>query len=512
MKKIFFITIVVVFLSSMAAWANTTISIINLNDFHGHLTPQAQIPGIVKVAGEIQKLQHTQPNPILVAGGDNYQGSAISNLTYGKPVNRIFRHLGVVASAVGDHEFDWGAWRIRRWAKSGHFSYLAANIYNKSTNKPVSWAKPYIMVKKGGEKIAFIGISTQETPTTTNPINVKKFKFTNDVQAAQHWVDYLQAGKDPAGKPDAIIALTHIPSYQDLKTHKVYGKEITNFCEHVHGIAAVLTAHSHLLVNGKINHIPVIQGYKYGKALSLLTLVFNNNHRLIHIKTHLDILYNRIAKLPQDSGSAKIYQKYAKNFRVILQHKIGFATATFLYNPKQQLVTPLGAFLAKVLYKTTHADVAILNGGLIRTPLAKGVITMADVFAMLPFDNQVQVVKLTGKSLKKILEYGILNPDPHFINAQFYGVNLTYNPTLPFGRRIVKIAIDKKPLQPEKIYSVAILDFMLHGGDGYNFKAARSVANDGRFIRNVILHYIKEVKRITPFPVTYIAKTTKLHS
>lgn len=110
-------------------------------------------------------------------------------------------------------------------------------------------------------------------------------------------------------------------------------------------------------------------------------------------------------------------------------------------------------------------------------------------------------MKLLGKDLIKVLEHGILNPDLHFINAQFSGVHLMYNPQRPFGHRILSLTVDSAKVKLNKIYSVGIIDFMLHGGDGYNFKKASKVVYTPYFLRDTIINYIKTKKVVSPNPI-----------
>src|SRR3712207_8371142 len=98
---------------------------------------------MAKMVGYAKEAVSKNPNTIIVSGGDNYQGTAMSNLTYGAPVSAMMKAMNVTASAVGNHEFDWGVTLMNKWQKDGGFNFLAANIYDSKTNTPVSWSKPY---------------------------------------------------------------------------------------------------------------------------------------------------------------------------------------------------------------------------------------------------------------------------------------------------------------------------------------------------------------------------------
>ena len=192
------------------------VHIIYFNDFHGNITEEItgkkRNMGMAKMVGYVNEFKATHPNTIVLSGGDNYQGTADSNLTFGKPVTAMMKGMNTLASAVGNHEFDWGYEKIKGWAKDGSFKYLASNIYDRKTNKPVSWASPYMIIKKSGIKIGIIGLAHPDTPSLAKAEYVENFEFRDPVKSANEWVNYLKSGKAKEGKPDVIIALTHIDS------------------------------------------------------------------------------------------------------------------------------------------------------------------------------------------------------------------------------------------------------------------------------------------------------------
>lgn len=255
---------------------------------------------------------------MVVSGGDNYQGTAISNLTFGAPVSRMMKAMKVTASAVGNHEFDWGSERIGQWAKDGGFDYLAANIYDKKTGKPVKWAKPYKIVTVDGIKLGIIGLATEQTQYQTKSEFVKNIEFKPAEESAKYWVDYLNSGKDKVGKPDVIIAITHIPSAQD-KNQVVFGEELDRLTK-VKGIAAIITGHSHRTVSGVMNNIPVIQAYKYGRALGRVQLIMENG-KLKDVKTKVDMVSKNKSDIVADEFMANLLAKQTKDLSSVLNKK-----------------------------------------------------------------------------------------------------------------------------------------------------------------------------------------------
>ncbi|SHK09279.1 5'-nucleotidase C-terminal domain-containing protein [Paramaledivibacter caminithermalis] len=488
-----------------------TVDIITFNDFHGNLAEDVRETGknigMAKIVGYVKDALKKNPNTIVVSGGDNYQGSALSNLTYGAPVSEMMKAMGVVASAVGNHEFDWGIQHMEKWAKDGGFNFLAANIYDANTGKPVDWAKPYLIVEKADIKIAFVGLAHPDTVTLTKAENVTGLEFKDPVKAAQTWVDYLKNGKAKEGTPDVIIALTHIDSKQDRETKEITGlaAELANKVE---GLDAIVSAHSHQTVAGKVNEVPIVQAYKHGRALGKISIELNDDKTVKDITASVDNVYKNKNNLIADEEASKVYEKYTEDLNPILKEVIGTAKEEFTHNRNESNVSLLGKWVCDMKRKRTGCQVAIQNGGGLRRSLYSGDITMGDLYEIMPFDNTLVTMELSGKDLKKAIDHGILNPN--ITDGQFSGLKVEYDKNKEFENRITSIALeDGTPLEMDKYYTVVINDFMLTGGDGYDFSNAKNVVNTYIPIRDMLVEAIKETKTITPEPVDYIIEVSK---
>ncbi|MEJ2289327.1 MAG: 5'-nucleotidase [Deinococcales bacterium] len=166
--------------------------------------------------------------------------------------------------------------------------------------------------------------------------------------------------------------------------------------------------------------------------------------------------------------------------------------------------TNLGDFIAGAVQRATHADVAIMNGGGIRTDRSypAGPITKKDVYAILPFGNSVVVVKAKGSVLAAALENGVSQrQDLAGRFPQVAGVRFVLHPNQPVGQRVTDIQVDGKPLDPNATYTVAINDYMFAGGDGYTmFKGLpTSVApSEGPLLAAVVADAIQADGTIAP--------------
>lgn len=466
-----------------------TVDIISFNDFHGSLKPDGKNIGAAKLAGEINKLRQANPNTIVVAGGDLYQGSAMSNLTYGKPVSEVVKAIGIEASAVGNHEFDWGVKYMENWAKDGGFDFLASNIYDKTTGKPVAWAKPYKIVEKNGLKIGFIGIATPESEFKTKPENVFNLQFKDPLESANEWAKELKEKE----KVDFVVALTHLGAFQDKETKEVTG-EAAELAKASKGIDAIVSAHTHNAVAGYVNNIPVVQAYYNGRALAKLTLGYDENNKPVAKAEIYADLYKK-TDLVEDAAVKAIYDKYDKELQPILSEVVA-TTDKELSHDKTSGISLLGEWTCDVMRKAAGTQIAIQNGGGLRTSIPQGDITMGKLYEVMPFDNTLVKMELKGSDIKNNIEHGIDNKEVGWV--QFSGLKVYYDPAASEGSRITSMRLpDGTKLDMDKYYTVVTNDFMATGGDKYDFKAAKNMVDMQIPIRDVLVKELKEIKNLS---------------
>lgn len=483
------------------------VDIISFNDFHGNVAEDASESGknlgMAKLARAVNDAVTQNPNTIVVSGGDNYQGTAISNLTYGAPVSEMMKYMNVLASAVGNHEFDWGAEHMAKWAEDGNFTFLASNIYNKKTGKPVEWAKPYLIAEKGGIKVALIGLAHPDTTTLAKAEFVGEFEFRDVAASAQEWIDYLNAGKAAEGIPDVIIALTHLDSAQDSKTKEITGTA-AELCKKVKGLDGVISAHSHMTVSGKVNDVPVVQAYYNGRTLAKISMFFDKDGKLIMSVPSVNEVYKVKNDIVYDANMKVAYDKFSNQLAPILGEKLGTATEEFTHGRDDKgKVSLLGQWSCDVMRKATGVQIAIQNGGGLRRSLLAGDITMGDLYEIMPFDNYLVTMELSGADLRKAIDHGINNPEVG--DGQFIGLKVTYDPNAEHGKRILTIALeDGTPIKDNEYYTVVTNDFIATGGDKYDFSNARNVVNTYIPIREALIDAIKEMKTLTPIKPDYL--------
>ncbi len=486
-------------LTTFAYGQQAEIRILHVNDFHGFADPYKPLGsnelsgGISYLSAKAKEFRKEKP-ALLLSAGDMIQGNNWAIFFQGESVIRWMNTLRFDAMVVGNHEFDFGQKVLKKRISEAKFPILGANV------EGLSFLKPYIIKELQGVRIAIIGVTTEDTPITTHPKNVIGLKFLSPADTVEKYV------KEVRGRSDILIVLSHI----GYPTDRV-------LAEKVKGIDVIVGGHSHTRIDEpvKVGDTILVQAWEHGKALGVLDLTVDGG-KLIRFKGHLEEIKPEKGK--EDKVTASLVEKYKKRVDAVLNEKIGTAEVDFDGENVRRKETNLGDLISDVMRSASGADVALINGGGIRASIKKGTIRVKDVYSVLPFDNYIVGIKLTGKEIRKALEHGVSGvEDGEGRFPQVSGITFEYSASQERGSRTKAISISGKPIEPDKEYIVATNDFLAAGGDGYQSfveairsskdlstaeettRGERVVYNDsGRWLRDVLVKYIKEKKKIAP--------------
>jgi 5'-nucleotidase/UDP-sugar diphosphatase len=475
------------------------IRILHLNDFHGFAVEyrpygSSEMQGrLAYLAWKVDKLR-SEKSSLLLAAGDMIQGNNWANLFQGKSVIEAMNEMGFDAMVVGNHEFDYGQDVLRERIAEANFPVLGANV------KGVSELKQYIIKELEGVRIAVIGVVTDEVPVTTHPRNVVGLEFLPPADRVQKIVWDLRS------RCDIIVVLSHLGFAGDMELAKK-----------VNGIDLIVGGHSHTKLEKPVfvGMTTIVQAYEHGKALGVVKVTVEDR-QIAGITSFLEPI------LPDpkvmNKTVAVIVNNYQKKVDARMNETVGVAEVDLDGKNARLGETNLGNLLADIMRGASGADTAIINGGGIRTSINKGQVKVNDVYSVVPFDNYIVAIKLSGKQVQETLEHGVSGIEEEEGRfPQVSGLIFTYDRKAPKGSRVKEILIAGQLLVPEKDYTVATNDFLAAGGDGYKafgdalksskdysvmggtIKAEKLVYNDsGRWLRDVIIDYIKEQKTISP--------------
>lgn len=466
-----------------------SLDIYSVNDFHGTLLSAGKNPGIAKL-GKFLKDQKAknEKGTLILSAGDMFQGSMDSNLLYGKPVVDAMNEIGFDAMTIGNHEFDWGFEKVNDWMKAAEFDFTAANIIDNNTGKPVDYLKPYVIYEKNGVKVGVIGLATPETAYKTNPKLVSNYTFEEPAKVVNEMVPVLK--KEGA---EVIVVLSHLGADMNKETREVTG-EAAELAKKVEGVDAIIAGHTHRTVAGIVNNIPIAEAYYNGRETAHINLLYSKDEKKVVEKTVESVSILAVEGIEDDEKVKAIVDKYQEEIAPVKNLVLGKTVNELNHDRYKNSI--LGQWSADVMKEAAEVDIAFQNGGGLRTSIAAGDITMGNLYEVMPFDNTLFTVELTGKQVIDVLNHGIGNEE--FGDVQFSGIKVKYDKTKPEGERVVEVTmLDGSKLEEDKIYKVVTNDFMGAGGDKYTmFLEGKNAVDTFRPVRDAFVDAIKKDQTI----------------
>ena len=464
---------------SAADFANLVI--LHTNDTHGY-DQYSEADGVNGMAGVAQlrkDLLAQGKQVLLLDAGDAIQDNNLVNFSKGASAMQFMNAAGYDAMCLGNHEFDYGQDVTLERIKEAKFPVLACNIIVEATGK--LFAQPSAIFQKGPCKIGVVGITTPETSTSASPMAVAGLKFLRGEElykAVQHEVDSLKRQGC-----DLIVALGHMGSENFNE-----GSRSNDVLEHVSGIDIFIDGHDHKVkaeyINGallaetgcytkNIGHII----WKDGKWKEELLPFEKGRAQEPKVKKLIDKTAAKVdAELSKPLGSTPFPLDGARDpgVRNMEMNSGDFVADAFVWQAEHAMVLD-----------GVKVDGAIVNGGSIRSTIPAGTVTLADVARTMPYNNMVYVMALKGKDLLEMLEAATC-ATPMAIGAfpQVAGIRYTLDTRVPYekgrqypgssyfapqhpGSRVAIQEVGGAPYDPEKVYRIAVSEFVLRGGDAY---------------------------------------------
>jgi 2',3'-cyclic-nucleotide 2'-phosphodiesterase (5'-nucleotidase family) len=496
---------------STSAPSTVTLSIVGTNDLHGAFLPRDGRGGLALLGGYVKNLRDARARDggavLLIDAGDMFQGTLESNTTEGAPVVAAYNALGYAAAAVGNHEFDFGPTgpsstprtpaddprgALKARAKEAAFPFLAGNLIDAATGRPVDWTnvKPAVLVEVAGVKVGIIGLMTREALTATIASNVGGLSVAPLVDTVRTHASALRT------QGAAVVIVTahaggrcsRVDRPDDLSSCESPGEIFTMAQMLPRGLVDVIVAgHTHAAIAQQVDGIAIIESFSSGRSFGRVDLTVERRANSVsskHIfpprdlcaredpvthtcdpaspsRTMVEARYENAPVIP-DAAIDRVLAPALEQIRAMKERPLGIELAT----PIRRLapVSPLGnLFTDALLASVPSADVALHNssGGL-RADLPQGLLTYGNVYEVMPFDNLVLQLRLTGKQLRLVFathlqkSSRIMGFSGIRVRAQCSSGTLNVLLTRPSGAPIT----DDEPLL------VVVSDFLATGGDG----------------------------------------------
>ena len=479
------------------------VTILYTNDVHTYIDNKSPKPTYAAIAALKKSIEDTGRDVLLVDAGDHIQGTAYGSMDDGATIIELMNEAGYDLATPGNHEFDYGMARAKAVLREADFPYVSCNWVDLRTGFNVLPSVKFFFV--GGRKIAFVGVTTPETFTKSTPayfMNDAQTRYIYDIlggEDGQKLYDAVQKAIDKAEfwGADTIIGLGHLgvdPSSSPWTSEEVIA--------HTHGFTAFIDGHSHtVMANKQVTDasgkaVTLTQTGSYFKNIGKMTVGADGT-----ITTELINTYEGL-----DAAVAATASNWISAVDDMLGEEIAVGDTKFYINDpatgKRRIrsgETNLGDFVADGIYtyfneiEELHCDVAIMNGGGIRTDVEAGPWSFKTCKTVSPFGNVACLMSVTGQQIQDALEFGA-----RFAGAegkenggflQVAGARYTIHPMIPntvqtndknvwtgsaTTPRVSNVEIYDKttgtyqPLDPNATYALAGMNYTLRNlGDGF---------------------------------------------
>ncbi|MBL3668780.1 bifunctional metallophosphatase/5'-nucleotidase [Streptomyces sp. M2CJ-2] len=502
------------------------VQLLSFNDLHGNLEPPTgssgrvtelhpdgttktiDAGGVEYLATHLREARKGNRHSVTAAAGDMVGASPlISGLFHDEPTIEALNKLDLDVSSVGNHEFDEGAEELGRLQNGGchpvegcytdkkfkgaDFPYLAANVLNEKTGKPV--LKPYWVWKHKGVKVGFIGVTLEATPDIVSAEGVKGLSFKDEVETIDKYAKELQRQG-----VKSIVALVHEGGFPASSSYNYdcdspgagdgVSGPIADIAEKVSPqVDALVTGHTHAAY---VCTIPdpagkprmVTSAASFGRLYTDTTLTYDRATGDIArtaVKSANHVVTRDVPKAPD---MTRLIDEWNTLAAPIGNRPIGYISGDIVKDGTTE--SPLGDLIADAQLAYGRAldpetDLALMNPGGIRAPLTHaasaaegdGVVTYAEGFTVQPFANTVNLQDFTGAQLIRALKEQVSGANEAAPKILQVSAGLTY--TLDLTRtgadRVVtdSIRLNGSAIDPAATYRVATNSFLAGGGDGF---------------------------------------------
>lgn len=530
----FFLFIIALLSCQLVLAEEKIIKILGVNDFHGQISTgrilnNMPIGGAAILAAYLKNGQsELDKNTIVAFSGDLVGASPpASGLLNHEPSMLFFNSLGNsfcdtenrmnakcnLVAAIGNHEFDrgiptlleliYGANKppIDNWIPipvypGSTFPFISANTIDATTQKPIF--PPYVIKEVNGVKIGFIGAILKGAPQVILPDRIQNVEFIDEAKAINQYIPEMK--KKGA---DFIVVLIHQGGEQKSyegetqEDSETKGDIVSIVKELDDSVELVLAGHTHSFINAFLPNkngkkILVTEANCYSAAFAENTITFDTETHKV-IKKSAKIIDTYADKVPggQPDLKALILVGLAeKSIAPTVNQVIGTLTIDLDKKGNAAGESTLGNLLADA-YKNLKADFGIVNPGGIRAPLKAGPVTWGHAYAVQPFGNEAGIVKLKGQDIYDLLEQQWRTDKITIL--QVSGLNYTYNPNNPIGKRVITIFKDNVPLDKSKVYTIATSEFIAGGGDGFTVMRRGTFNAVGKVELDVFIEHIKRL-------------------
>jgi 5'-nucleotidase len=412
--------------------------------------------GLARVATLVRELRRETPHTLLVLAGDTLSPSLYSTFFRGRQMIEAWNAVGLDIAIFGNHEFDFGPAVLIERMRESAFAWLATNVLDRDTGRPFGGAARWLRRELDGVRMGLVGLTTLDTAVMSSAGPDVIFRPPERE---------AEAAFAEMGPVDLRVAVTHL----ELREDRALAARVP--------LDVILGGH---------DHEPLVEEEGPALILKAGADAVNVGQVIVQVGCGAGPIARRHALLPVDERIAPAPEVAAIAARYAAQADreldVPLTRTPVALDGREGVVrareNPLGRFIAEAMRERLGADVGLLNGGAIRGNrlIPAGPLTRRDFRALLPFENTLVLLEVTGAALAQALERSVAalpRPAGHFLHTA--GLRFEVDPDRPPGRRVSGIEVRGVPVDPDRSYRVAVPDFLGRGGDGYAMLARSRV-------------------------------------
>lgn len=483
------------------------ISIFSINDFHGNIQPKSPTPlmpnlpdattgelkrqpagGVAYLADALARLRAPRKDSVFVAAGDLIGASPqLSSMLRDEPTLTAFSELGLVATALGNHELDQGLQELLRkqrgecpaggcvWPefKAPGFPYLAANMLDAQTGKPI--LPTHLIKEVGGYKVAFVGAITRDTPAVVIPNSIRGLRFADEADTLNALVPQLKAEG-----AQLLVAVMH-----EGATHQGGANDPSYTCPGLRdrgvdiaerldpAYALIISGHTHQAYTCKIKGRLIVQAGSYGGWITETRLTLDSTGKVLDAQAvNHPVLQSVYTPNP---AFVALVQRAAALTAAARNKPVALLAQGASRGVKAPLGDgPLGNLIAdsQLAYaqKRGPADLALMNPGGIRADLVVEPgrpVTMSDLFAIQPFANELVAMTVSGADLRRLLLQQLPKGDaPPRLMQVSSSLRYQWGRDASGANVLLAVSVAGQPLDDSRDYRLVVNNFLAEGGDG----------------------------------------------
>jgi len=456
-----FVRVLLAFVSVSAVLYGATeahVIIMHTNDIRGHVLPGPEASGSARLATVVRQVK---PDLMLDAG-EMFSGALVSDMFLGSPVIEVMNAIGYDAAAVGGNEFRFGIHALAARAREANFPLLSANA-----ESPIAEIQVAAIFNAQDIRIAVIGLTSEELMFTGHPKNVKYVDVADAVRTLENVLPRIR------DRADCIILLTNVTREEEQRLARAFPE-----------IRLIIGAHDDAELPARIGQTTIVSAGKLGRYVGKLDLTFNDG-KMNRIESRLIPLEG----VEPDPTVSKLLEPFEAKLNRALQQVLGHASGEFSRSVARE--SHIGNLLADAVRAKTGTAIALINADDAQAGIRKGPITSQMMFEVLPSENTLVTMRLSGAQIKRILGRSVMSVS---------GLRVKLDVTKPEGKRLISARLkDGSPIRDKEFYSVTTNDFLLMGGDKHTeFADGISVEDTGILVRDALAEHIVRLGTVAP--------------